>query len=55
MELKLIVRTFCELTILVLIVPFMELKQHFEITNDTPSTVLIVPFMELKPLPRLVV
>ena len=55
MELKLIVRTFCDLTILVLIVPFMELKQHFEITNDTPSTVLIVPFMELKPLPRLVV
>ena len=41
--------------LIVLIVPFMELKQSMLIGNTRYRGVLIVPFMELKPLPRLVV
>ena len=36
------------LSILVLIVPFMELKQILFMNSSCPISVLIVPFMELK-------
>ena len=49
MELKLVVDREQDVLAVVLIVPFMELKQRIRINQTRDSiSVLIVPFMELK-------